>query len=124
MQLILYFVIGGTAALADLLFFHIAMSCGMAVNCAVPTAFAGAAVLNYFLCILILFRHKARWGTAGEIAAYILTVLVMGVVDFGITKGLIACGWPAMAGKALATFCGFVGNFFLRRNFVFQLRKK
>ena len=124
MQLILYFVIGGMAAVADLLFFQIAMASGMPVRYAVPTAFAGAAILNYFLCILILFRHKARWGTAGEIAAYILTVLVMGVVDFGITAGLLACSWPAMAAKTLATFCGFVGNFFLRRNFVFQLRKK
>ena len=124
MQLILYFVIGGMAAVADLLFFQIVMAAGMPVNYAIPAAFAGAAILNYFLCILILFRHKARWGTAGEIAAYILTVLVMGVVDFGITAGLIACSWPAMAAKALATFCGFVGNFFLRRNFVFQLRKK
>ena len=124
MQLILYFVIGGMAAVADLLFFQIAMASGMPVHYAVPTAFAGAAILNYFLCILILFRHKARWGTAGEIAAYILTVLVMGVVDFGITAGLLACSWPAMAAKTLATFCGFVGNFFLRRNFVFQLRKK
>ena len=124
MQLILYFVIGGMAAVADLLFFQIIMAAGMPVNYAIPAAFAGAAILNYFLCILILFRHKARWGTAGEIAAYILTVLVMGVVDFGITAGLIACSWPAMAAKALATFCGFVGNFFLRRNFVFQLRKK
>ena len=124
MQLILYFVIGGMAAVADLLFFKIAMASGMPVHYAVPTAFAGAAILNYFLCILILFRHKARWGTAGEIAAYILTVLVMGVVDFGITAGLLACSWPAMAAKTLATFCGFVGNFFLRRNFVFQLRKK
>ena len=124
MQLILYFVIGGAAAVADLLFFQIALAAGMAVDHAVPAAFAAAAVLNYFLCILILFRHKARWGTAGEIAAYILTVLVMGVVDFGITKGLIVCGLPAMAGKTVATLCGFVGNFFLRRNFVFQLRKK
>jgi putative flippase GtrA len=100
------------------------MLAGMPVDHAVPAAFAAAAVLNYFLCILILFRHKARWGTAGEIAVYILTVLVMGLVDFSITKGLIVCGLPAMAGKAVATFCGFVGNFFLRRNFVFQLRNK
>ena len=124
MQLILYFVIGGIAALADLTFFQIATAAGMPVNAAVPAAFAGAAILNYFLCILILFRHKARWGTAGEIAAYIFTVLLMGLVDFGITKGLIACGWHVMAGKAFATLCGFIGNFFLRRNFVFQLKKK
>ena len=124
MQLILYFVIGGIAALADLTFFQIATAAGMPVNAAVPAAFAGAAILNYFLCILILFRHKARWGTAGEIAAYIFTVLLMGLVDFSITKGLIACGWHVMAGKAFATLCGFIGNFFLRRNFVFQLKKK
>ncbi|MBR2642087.1 MAG: bifunctional glycosyltransferase family 2/GtrA family protein [Lentisphaeria bacterium] len=124
MQLILYFVIGGIAALADLTFFQIATAAGMPVNTAVPAAFAGAAILNYFLCILILFRHKARWGTAGEIAAYIFTVLLMGLVDFSITKGLIACGWHVMAGKVFATLCGFIGNFFLRRNFVFQLKKK
>ncbi len=124
MQLILYFVIGGIAALADLTFFQIAIAAGMPVDAAVPAAFAGAAILNYFLCILILFRHKARWGTAGEIAAYIFTVLIMGLVDFGITKGLLACGWHVMAGKAFATLCGFIGNFFLRRNFVFQLKKK
>ena len=124
MQLVLYFVIGGGAALANLLFFYVALACGMAVTPAIVTAFAGAAVVNYFLCILILFRHKARWGTAGEIAAYVLTLAVMGLADFGVTGGLIACGWPAMAGKAVSSLCGFVGNFFFRRNFVFQLRKK
>ena len=116
--------IGGGAALANLLFFYVALACGMAVTPAIVTAFAGAAVVNYFLCILILFRHKARWGTAGEIAAYVLTLAVMGLADFGVTGGLIACGWPAMAGKAVSSLCGFVGNFFFRRNFVFQLRKK
>ena len=124
MQLILYFVIGGGAALANLLFFFIALTCGMPETPAIVTAFAGAAVVNYFLCILILFRHKARWGTAGELAAYVLTLAVMGLVDFGITKGLIACAWPPMAGKAVSSFCGFIGNFFFRRNFVFQLPRK
>ncbi len=123
MQLLLYFVIGGSAALANLLLFWILTACGMALYPAIGTAFAGAAVYNYLLCILILFRHNARWGTAGELTAYILTVAVMGLVDYGITAGLTACAWPPLAGKAMASFFGFVGNFLFRRNFVFQLRR-
>ena len=91
---------------------------------AIVTAFAGAAAVNYLLCILILFRHKARWGTFGELAAYVLTLIVMGLVDFGITKGLIVCAWAPMAAKAVSSLCGFIGNFFFRRNFVFQLPRK
>ncbi len=123
MQLLLYLFIGGSAAVANLLFFLLTTACGMPDFPAIVSAFAGAAAVNYLFCIGILFRHNARWGTAGELAAYIFAVLVMGCVDFGITTGLIFCGWPAAAGKAMASFCGFVGNFFFRRNFVFQLKK-
>jgi hypothetical protein len=37
-----------------------------------------AAALNYYLCVSILFQHKARWNTFGEIVAYLSSIGLMG----------------------------------------------
>ena len=89
---------------------------------AVVLAFVGAAILNYLLCIAILFRHKARWNTWGEILMYLLTVAIMGAFDVGITMNLAQWGMTPLWSKTLATIFGFVGNFLLRKYLVFPER--
>jgi putative flippase GtrA len=75
-----------------------------------------------------LFRHRARWNTVGEIFLYVLSIAVMGIVDFGITKLLLsvvsffAMHWSAA--KFWAAMLGFIGNFLLRKWFVFPEKKK
>lgn len=124
MQLILYFFIGASAALANLICFAVLLSCQAPLLWATAGSYLFAAAVNYALCILILFRHKARWSTAGELAMYILTLVSMGAVDCGITAGLVHGGVGALWSKGWASVVGFLGNFALRKYLVFPLRKK
>ena len=43
----------------------------------------------------------------------------MGLIDYGLTIGFVTAGVAAIFSKVIATFVGFVGNFLLRRFFVF-----
>lgn len=119
MQLLLYLFIGGASAVCNITFFSILFNLGAGLAPAVVVSFAGAALVNYLLCIFLLFRHKARWSTGGEIVAYLATLSIMGAFDAGITLGLVAIGMPPLLGKSLATLLGFVGNFLLRKYLVF-----
>jgi dolichol-phosphate mannosyltransferase len=119
MQLLLYAVIGALCAIVNVALFGALLGGGLPLGAAVIGAFALAAALNYWLCILILFQHKARWSTVGEIIAYGVTVALMGVLDLGMTVGLVAAGVGATAAKVISVAVGFVGNFLLRRFLVF-----
>ena len=122
MQLLLYLFIGGTAALANLVCFAVLLGYSVPMFYAVTGSYVLSAAVNYILCILILFRHNACWNTFGELAAYSLTLAVMGFIDYGITVGLIAIGTGVIVSKAIASVLGFFGNYLLRRYFVFFLR--
>jgi glycosyltransferase involved in cell wall biosynthesis len=128
MQLILYFFIGGLSLVVNMVAFIAFTRCGVAINYAIALSFALSALTNYLLCIAILFRHRARWNTGGEVFLYMLSVAVMGVIDFGITKLLLsavpffAVHWSAA--KFWASLLGFVGNFLIRKWLVFPERKK
>ncbi len=123
MQLLLYFLIGGSAALANLICFLVLRRLAVPTGIAAAGSYVFAAALNYCFCILILFRHKARWSTLGELAAYVVTLAVMGVLDFGVTMSLIRAGAGEGISKAVASAVGFFGNFLFRRNLVFPLRR-
>ena len=119
MQLLLYLFIGGASAVSNVAFFSLLLSTGLGMTTAVVLSFLGAALVNYLLCISILFRHKARWTTSGEIAAYILTLVIMGSFDTAITISFSGAGLSPLTSKSLASLFGFFGNFLLRRHLVF-----
>jgi len=119
MQLLIYFVIGSICAVVNIAAFAILFYAGAGLAIATLTAFSVAAALNYVLCIAVLFHHKARWSTFGELAAYLASVVLMGLGDYGLTVGLVAVGASPAFSKVIATFVGFFGNFLLRRFFVF-----
>lgn len=119
MQILMYFCIGSVCALANIILFAIFLAFGMALLPAVVSAFAISAALNYFLCIFLLFQHKARFNTDREVLTYIAGVLLMCGVDYGITAGLTYAGLASVWSKCWATIFGFVGNFLLRKYFVF-----
>ncbi len=119
MQILLYTFIGFCAAIVNIVAFTTFISMESSITSATLMAFSVAAVVNYILCIFILFRHKARWSTKGELIAYALTVIVMAGVDLGITSGFHALGMGLYASKLLGIIIGFVGNFSLRKYFVF-----
>jgi len=125
MQILIYLFIGGVSMLANMTFFVTFNYLSSSVNFSVIGAFILAATINYILCILILFRHKARWRAPAELLLYGLTVTVMGAIDFGITKALIALsGGQLILPKFAAAVTGFAGNFLLRKWLVFPEKKR
>lgn len=123
LQLLIYFFIGLTAAIVNTVGF-VALLPTMSVEAAATLAFIIAAGVNYWLCIKILFRHKARWSAPGELIAYAITVAVLCGVDVGITVSLMKLGLSAIGSKLIATAIGFVLNFIARKMFVFPEKKR
>ena len=119
LQLLMYTLIGGLCAVFNLVMFIGMRASGITVGVSVAAAFVAAALLNYLLCIVILFRHKARWHTPGEVVVYLALVAFAGVLDVTVTKGLIWSGFGEVVAKAISSFIGLGVNFAGRRWFVF-----
>ncbi len=118
-QFLMYLFIGGTAAVVNFAVFLALRSAGLPDFTAALSAFGVAAVLNYILCVLLLFRHQARWNTGVELFFYLVVVAVNGLIDSAITVGLIQLHvMPALA-KLIATAVSLVFNFLGRRFLVF-----
>jgi glycosyltransferase involved in cell wall biosynthesis len=124
MQILLYLFIGGISMIVNMICFSAAIRMGLELVWSISGAFTLAALCNYLLCITILFQHKSRWNTIGEIFLYILSVAIMGFVDYGITTLLIGLAWSPVWAKFWASALGFFGNFLLRKLLVFPDRKK
>ncbi len=118
-QFLLYVFIGGVAALVNLGLFLAMFRAGWPVAVAAPAAFGLAALVNYWLCLRLLFRHQARWNSMGELLMFLVLVAVVGAVDLLTTRSLLAIGASPAAAKVLATGLGLVLNFAGRRFFVF-----
>jgi putative flippase GtrA len=118
-QFLLYSMIGGLAALANFFVFLVLFYTGIGVNIAAPTAFVTAAIVNYLLCISILFRHKARWSSRAEPVVYTIVVILVGILDLLTTKSLMSSGVPPGISKVCAIGLAFILNFCGRRFLVF-----
>lgn len=119
LQLAGYVLVGGTAAVVDLVVFLGLLNAGAPVTAAAPVAFVIAAFVNYFLCISVLFRHRARWTAAGELIVFFMVVAAVGAMDLAVTMALLAAGYPPAVAKLVATALGFAINFAGRRFLVF-----
>lgn len=119
LQFLVYLLIGGLSAVANIIIFLSLRSWLISDNIAIPAAFFLAALLNYFLCIGFLFRHKARWKTTGEIITYFAVVILVSLVDFAVTKWLLFLGGGAWLAKSVACVAGLIFNFVGRRYIVF-----
>jgi len=127
MQLLLYFLIGSCSLAINVISFAILNCIGIpelnGINTEVVLAYILSTAANYLLCIAILFRHKARWSSGGEIAVYIITVIFMGFVDYGLMWSFTAMGLNSVISKTFAAGLGFIFNFILRRQVVFPEKK-
>jgi dolichol-phosphate mannosyltransferase len=121
-QFLAYLVVGGTSALLNLSVFVVLYASGLSLTGAALTAFGLAAALNYVLCIVILFRHRARWTAPTEVLVYAALVAVAALVDVTVTRSLVAEGLSPILAKALAAAFGVFLNFIGRRFFVFPER--
>jgi dolichol-phosphate mannosyltransferase len=117
-----YVFVGGLCAVANLLLFA-ALSNFTPTWVAAPAAFIIAAVLNYWLCTVLLFRRRATWSRWTELASYGALVGGVAGVDLVSTMTLIAAGLPSMASKGLASGLALVFNFIGRRFLIFPERR-
>src|SRR5579872_3790656 len=117
-QFFFYIFIGGFSAIVNLVLF-LALQGPLGVSPAALTAFFLAAFVNYYLSVLVLFRHKARWRSTTEILVFLLVVGVVGVFDLFSTRFFLAAGSSPAVAKSLATAIGLVLNFAGRRFIVF-----
>ena len=123
MQFLLYLLIGGMSAIANLIFFMLLLAFHIPVIFSVGIAFLMAAFVNYLLCIAILFRHKARWNNAIEMLMYFLTLLIMGSLDYGVTYSFMWMGLSVFWSKCWSILIGLIGNFILRKYLVFPQKR-
>lgn len=118
-QFLIYLLIGGLSALLNLFMFLGTLALGWTAPVSAAVAYTTAAGVNYLLCIALLFRHKARWNSVMELLVYILLVLVVGVLDVGVTHVLLLGGTAPWLAKSTASVVGLILNFLGRKYFVF-----
>lgn len=123
-QFLAYLAIAGHAALANLVAFMTLLAVGCGLTASTILAFILAAALNYFLCIALIFKHKAYWNSLYEVLVYSLVVFVAGSMDYYSTILLIGFGYSPFWSKAITNVLAVIVNFLGRRWLVFPLAER
>ena len=118
-QFLVYFFIGGACAVVNLFTFLGLINLGVVVTVAAPSAYMIAAIMNYFLCVLLLFKHNAKWSSLTEVIILVLVVSFVGCIDLGTTKLSLLIGIPVSGSKMIASAVSLIFNFLGRRFCVF-----
>jgi glycosyltransferase involved in cell wall biosynthesis len=118
-QFFFYLFIGGFSAVINLLVFLGLLFASVAVRPSALIAFFVAALVNYYLSILILFRHKARWSSGMEAVLFLAVVVTVGVIDMYCTSFFVTQGISPALAKASSSVLGLALNFAGRRFIVF-----
>ena len=118
-QFLLYLFIGGGAAVVNLISFLFLYHGGIQTGIAAPVSFIIAALVNYKLCILLLFRHKVRWSSGLEFAIFAVVVFLICGVDYFLTNTFIVQGFSPGISKITASLFSLILNFSGRRFLVF-----
>ena len=118
-QFVFYTFIGGFSAVVNLALFLALIHLGVALTISTLTAFFVAAFVNYYLSVLLLFRHQAKWRTGTEILVFLGVVGLVSVVDLWCTRLFVAMGIAPALAKIFSTAIGLVLNFTGRRFIVF-----
>lgn len=123
-QFIIYLIVGGIAAIINLLIFLMLYNNGVETNIAAPVSFIIAAVANYYLSIVFLFRHKIKWNSFVELVTYSIVVIAVAFVDLEVTNYLILAGFFPSISKLSATAVSLILNFLGRRYIVFPEKSR
>ena len=119
-----YLFIGGFSALVNYFVFLNFVNSGISLVISAPVAFFIAAVVNYYLSIKLLFRHKAKWSSFAEILIYLSIVILGSVADVFLTKTFYEYfGFDISSSKLLSTLFVLIYNFLARRFIVFPEAK-
>lgn len=118
-QFLIYIFIGAVAAVFNLFAFLALLQLNAGVTASAVLAYVMASVVNYLLCILLLFRHKARWSTFGELIAYSIAVVLGCILDLLLTKLCLDINITPWLSKSIASALVLFVNFLLRKYLVF-----
>ena len=121
-QFAFYSIAGGLAAVLNLAVFLGMFASGAPVTASVVTAFAAAAVFNYVLSIALIFRRRARYPAALEIAMFLGVAVAIGWVDLIVTRRALDMGYAPAAAKLVASAIILLLNFGARRYIIFPQR--
>ncbi len=118
-QFLIYLFVGGFAAVFNLLVFLLLYKVNISSMIAAPVAFISAGMLNYLLCIKLLFRHQVKWKSSIEIALFFLLVLCVCFFDCLITISMLSISFQPSTAKLTATALVLILNFCGRKYFIF-----
>ena len=118
-QFLIYVFIGGLAAVVNLFLFLTFMHLSVSTTIAIIAAYFIAALVNYLLCVSLLFRHKAKWNPVKEALMFFSVVAIIGVFDLVTTKTFLVVGMIPSLSKLLASAFGMILNFLGRKYIVF-----
>lgn len=119
-QFAVYLMIGAIAALVNFVVFGLLIGAGSGLGPSLVLAYGVAAAVNYALCVYLLFPTSGSAPFSSRTGTYLVVVLLLGALDFGMTRWLIGDGYGAMTAKALASASLPVLNFIARRFLVFS----
>jgi dolichol-phosphate mannosyltransferase len=118
LQFFFYTFIGGVSAVVNLVLFLLLLP-ALGVSASALLAFFGAAAVNYYLSVLVLFRRRARWKSVTEILVFLAVVSAVSALDLCLTGFFITLGLHPSFAKGTATAIGLAFNFAGRRLLVF-----
>lgn len=119
LQLLLYFFIGSLTGVVNEIVFLGIFHAGVSLTGAVFTALFIAAVPDYFLCIILLFRHRIRWETMLEVLLFILVVSVVGLFELYMTRSFLSFHMVPWMAHLAGIYSALVFNFLGRKYLVF-----
>jgi glycosyltransferase involved in cell wall biosynthesis len=124
-QFFFYLFIGGVAAVFNVCSFLLLRELQISVTNASLTAFGSAAILNYILCTLTIFRRNSYWKTTSELFAYAALVCCLGLLDLWMTELVVRGGNAEWISKSAPIPPAVILNYLGRRYLIFpEARKK
>jgi dolichol-phosphate mannosyltransferase len=115
MRILLYTLLGISTVLFNGFFFNVFLSGGIRSGVAIALAFIISASLNYPLLKIFLYR------VGGKI---ITLLIILGVLDFGITKFLVESGFQLSYSKILSVILVLLLGLLLKRLWPFHKSAK
>jgi len=121
-DIILYFFVGGIAALTDLFIFYVfANQLGFNYLLITIIGFVVATFVNYLLSIKFVFHTGARYARGAEIIITYMVSAIGLIVHISVLFLLIDfLQFEKMLSKIIAIVSAFMFNFLLRKYYVFK----
>jgi glycosyltransferase involved in cell wall biosynthesis len=118
-QFLMYLIVGGIAAAFNLALFNLLYNDQNNLLLATVISFYSAALVNYLLSMLLIFRKNVQWKPALETVIFMCVISVIAAYDYFATQFLISQHMAPFIAKAIASVTGLIFNFVGRKYLVF-----